>query len=102
MSGHRDSRRHEESPQRGDDVKASYRAAGALPPYRCGLASDWYEWVLKRVKHWPDTNRRDSQLAEMEEPGYRENLQKAAVLLGTRGVGPSPTRRQELRTSGPR
>ncbi len=55
-----------------DLLTASYRAgltAGGLP-------NDWYKWLIKRVKHWPDANRRDGQLAEMEEPGYREKLQQ--------------------------
>ncbi|ORW11048.1 MULTISPECIES: hypothetical protein [Mycobacterium] len=55
-----------------DLLTASYRAGLTAG----GVVSDWYEWLLKRVKQWPDTNRRDSQLAEMDEPGYRKNLQK--------------------------
>ena len=51
---------------------ASYRAGLTAG----GLANDWYQWLLNRIKHWPDTNRRDSQLAVMEEPGYRETLQQ--------------------------
>ncbi len=51
---------------------ASYRAGLTAG----GLATDWYQWLLNRVKQWPDKDRRDSQLAEMEEPGYRQKLQQ--------------------------
>ena len=41
-----------------DLVTASYRAGLAAG----GLDIDWYDWLIDRVRAWPDTQRRDDQL----------------------------------------
>lgn len=55
-----------------DLATASYRAGLAAG----GLDVDWYEWLVDRVRLWPDKQRRDAQLDLMTlEPGYRDSMQ---------------------------
>jgi hypothetical protein len=51
---------------------ASYRAGMTA----AGLVSNWYEWLLERVREWPDPLRRKTQLAAMEQQDYRASVQQ--------------------------
>jgi hypothetical protein len=55
-----------------DVETASYRAGLTA----AGLVSDWYGWLLERVRKWPDAGRRDVQLAAMKDPEYRAGVQQ--------------------------
>ncbi len=56
-----------------DLATASYRAGLAAG----GLDVEWYDWLVERVRRWPDKQRRDDQLDLMTlEPGYRESMQQ--------------------------
>lgn len=56
-----------------DLATASYRAGLAAG----GLAVEWFDWLVDRVRRWPDKQRRDDQLDLMTlEPGYRESMQR--------------------------
>lgn len=56
-----------------DLATAAYRAGLAAG----GLAVEWYDWLIDRVRRWPDKQRRDDQLDLMTlEPGYRESMQQ--------------------------
>jgi hypothetical protein len=55
-----------------DVETASYRAGLTA----AGLVSDWHDWLLERVRKWPDAGRRDVQLAAMKEPDYRARVQQ--------------------------
>ncbi len=51
---------------------ASYRAGLTS----AGLVSAWEEWLRDRVLAWPDSHRRNLQLAAMSDPEYRRQLQQ--------------------------
>jgi hypothetical protein len=51
---------------------ASYRAGLTA----AGLVSDWPAWLRGRVQSWPPGPRRDSQLAALDDPDYRRQLQQ--------------------------
>lgn len=51
---------------------ASYRAGLTA----AGLVSDWPAWLRGRVQNWPPGPRRDSQLAALDDPDYRRQLQQ--------------------------
>lgn len=56
-----------------DLTTASYRAGLAAG----GLDVDWYDWLIDRVRKWPDKQRRDDQLDLMTlEPDYRDSMQQ--------------------------
>ena len=55
-----------------DLATASYRAGLAAG----GLDVDWYEWLIERVRLWPDMKRRNDQLDLMTlEPDYRQTIE---------------------------
>ena len=58
-----------------DVETASYRAGLSA----AGLTNDWYDWLLERVRKWPDAGRRDAQLAAMKEPEYHASIQQLPV-----------------------
>jgi hypothetical protein len=54
----------------------------ATGSYRAGLAAggldvEWFDWLINRVREWPDKRRRDEQLDLMTlEPDYRKTMQQ--------------------------
>lgn len=56
-----------------DLATASYRAGLAAG----GLDVDWYDWLIERVRLWPDVKRRNDQLDLMTlEPDYRQSIEQ--------------------------
>ncbi|TXH08420.1 MAG: hypothetical protein E6R04_10760 [Spirochaetes bacterium] len=56
-----------------DLATASYRAGMVAG----GLDVEWFDWLIDRVREWPDERRRGEQLDLMTlEPGYRDDMQK--------------------------
>jgi hypothetical protein len=55
-----------------DLVIASYRAGLTS----AGLVSDWHQWLTTKVHGWPRGPRRDTQLAALADPQWRQSLQQ--------------------------